>query len=120
MLIAVISLLFTQLALASYVCPGLVPSQQVSAAGGDMQAMAGCAGMDLEQPGLCRALDQTGQQSLDKPDFPHVPPFIATGPVLVLVAPDINVPPAAAALDSVLLTRTTAPPLSIRHCCFRI
>lgn len=120
-LIAVISMLFTQLAVASYRCPGMAqPARLAAAAGSDMQAMAGCAGMDLELPGLCQAMDQTGQQSLDKPDLPQVAPFMAVGPALVLAAPACMDPPATVAPDTGLLTRTTAPPLTIRHCCFRI
>jgi hypothetical protein len=114
-IIAVISLLFTQLALAAYSCPGMAPGAASGA-----HAMAGCTGMDMEQPALCHAHDKAVQQSLDKPDVPQVSPFIATGPAVVLFAPDAIAPAVLSAPDLHLLTRTTAPPLTIRHCCFRI
>lgn len=49
-ILVVLSLLFSQLALASYVCP----SQVAPVAMADMMASgAPCAGADVEQPGLC-------------------------------------------------------------------
>jgi hypothetical protein len=108
--IAVFSLLFTQLALASYVCPGSVT----------MADMSHCAGMDKAQPGLCHASGHAAHQSLDKPDLPQIPPFHAVGPVLTIIVPDLaaHTPPALPAAP--LLARAAAPPLAIRHCCFRI
>ncbi|PNG46653.1 MULTISPECIES: hypothetical protein [unclassified Variovorax] len=46
----VISLLFSQLALASYVCPGLPDAAAMAAA---MAAGQPCEGMDTAQPVLC-------------------------------------------------------------------
>lgn len=46
----VISLLFSQLALASYVCPGLPDAAAMAAA---MAAGEPCEGMDAAQPVLC-------------------------------------------------------------------
>lgn len=46
----VISLLFSQLALASYVCPGLPDAAAMAAA---MTAGEPCEGMDAAQPVLC-------------------------------------------------------------------
>ena len=120
--IAVISLLFTQLALASYVCPGMTMPDRMEMAMADNSAhdMAGCTGMDIQQPGLCHAHDHTGQQSLDKPDVPQVPPFAAMGLVLIVQTIDLSVPPATAGSETISLAHATAPPLAIRHCCFRI
>jgi hypothetical protein len=119
--LAVISLLFTQLALAAYACPEAVqdraPMTKVARA---MPAMDNCAGMDMAQPSLCDAHRHPGHQSLDKPPAPQVPPFLATGLGLVVHAV-VPVAPAAFPVHSrVLLARATAPPLAIRHCCFRI
>jgi hypothetical protein len=123
-LIALFSMLFMQLAVAGYVCPDLA-MVDISESGGmstyvDDQSMPGCEGMDAEQPNLCHAHAQAGKQSLDKPGLPLVQPFIAAA--LTLVFQDIQVVhnPGAVQPDSFLLTRTTAPPLSIRNCCFRI
>ena len=105
-LFALLALLFAQIALASYACP----------TAGD------CGGMplDSQQPALCHAHGQQGDQSLDKPSAP-LPDPVATTPVpalpgtlldpLILIAPS--------PLQS-LLSRATAPPLALRHCCLRI
>lgn len=126
-LIALFGMLFMQLAVASYVCPGMqtgsrndtvaMPESDI-----DQQGMAGCEGMDMAQPGLCHAYahGQAGKQSLDKPDLPPVQPFVPVGLVLALDAVDVAARPRATPPESSLLTRTTAPPLAIRNCCFRI
>ena len=49
-LLVVISLLFSQLALASYVCPGMPEAAAMAAA---MAAGEPCEGMDAAQPVLC-------------------------------------------------------------------
>jgi hypothetical protein len=119
--LAVISLLFTQLALASYACPEVAREQvAMTAVDSAMLAMDNCTGMDMEQPSLCDALLHPHHQSLDKPSTPQVPPFLAIGPGLVIHAVDISAPAALLAPNRVLLARSTAPPLAIRHCCFRI
>lgn len=121
-LIAVTSLLFAQLALASYTCPGMsMPERTAMTATGDgMTGMGHCSDTDMAQPGLCHAHDHGGQQSLDKPDLPHVPPFQAVGPVLTVVLPDTATPPPTTVAAAPFLAHATAPPLAIRHCCFRI
>ena len=66
---------------------------------------------------LCQAQAQANPQSLDKPTL-QVPLFI---PLALMAAwqPARNMAPAPALPPSPLLTRATAPPLSIRNCCFR-
>jgi hypothetical protein len=113
-LIALFSILFMQFAVAAYACPAMTMEH------GDDMAMSHCAGMDMAQPSLCHAHDQVGDQSLNTPELPHVQPFIATAFTLAFhdietVDNSIAVTPA-----SLLLTRTTAPPIAIRNCCFRI
>ncbi len=130
------SMLFMQLAVAAYACPGLVsthaqPTQAKAVQGHEAHdafmsvemsadGMSDCMAKDPVQPNLCHAHDHAGNQSLDKPAAPAVLPFIPATLVLALVAED--------KLDFVglsqelrqPLTRTTAPPLAIQHCCFRI
>lgn len=113
-LIALFSILFMQLAVAAYACPTMTMQH------GDEMAMSHCAGMDMAQPSLCNVHDQAGDQSLNTPELPQVQPFIATTFTLVFhdvetIDNSIAVTPA-----SLLLTRTTAPPVAIRNCCFRI
>ncbi len=123
-LIALFSMLFMQLAVASYACPGLKIGQDSKAVAMATdtanQNMSGCTGMDMEQPGLCHAYDHAGNQSLDKPELPQVQPFMAVGLTVTLIPIGVAYRPLATQPQDLLLTRTTAPPLSIRNCCFRI
>jgi hypothetical protein len=118
--IAVFSLLFTQLALASYACPGLAPEAPmvVAMADSDMASMPNCEGMDAAQPSLCHAYGHVVHQSLDKSDVPPLPPLLAVGPALFVLMPEVE--PTLPELHTVSLLRDTAPPLAIQHCCFRI
>ncbi|WP_228893955.1 hypothetical protein [Pseudoduganella aquatica] len=117
-LLTVLSLLFTQLAVAAYACPDLV--MEAMAAKVMQDAMPGCTEMNVGKPGLCQAHCASGHQSLDAPATPHIGAFIATGMVAVIpirVVFDSELP---TLVSSTLLARSTAPPLAIRHCCFRI
>jgi hypothetical protein len=120
-LFALISLLFMQLALASYACPGV--GSKVSDISAMTEAGMPCEqsmtiNMDEEQPNLCQAHCQAGQQTADKYEIPApvaitaLPPDF-TLPVIVPVLP-------GAPLQAPHLMRTTAPPVAIRHCCFRL
>lgn len=120
--IALVSMLFMQFAVASYACPDIETGGDVLAmsAGIAHPDMPGCAGRDMAQPNLCDAHDKVGSQSLDKPQLPQIQPFIAIGSVLAWSTLDAAYRPATAQPEASLLTRATAPPLSIRNCCFRI
>jgi hypothetical protein len=126
-LIVLVSMLFMQLAIAGYACPSfnLAPSGDAMSLSMSMdssgdQAMSGCMGSDKLQPNLCHAQDQNSNQSLDKPATPHVSPFLPTSLTLIVH----NIKPVDISIDqqpnALLLARSTAPPLSIRNCCFRI
>ncbi|MES2535575.1 MAG: hypothetical protein V4632_06845 [Pseudomonadota bacterium] len=118
-LLALVSMLFMQLALAGYVCPGATTGPGVESA--VMSDMPDCQSMDMEQPSLCQAYGQAGNQSLDKPNLPQVQPFIPAALTLVLLAVKLTADISATVQpDAFLLTRATAPPLAIQHCCFRI
>jgi hypothetical protein len=124
-LIALVGLLFAQLAVAGYSCPahqaGITSAPAAASANSDDQRMPGCGQMDKELPSLCHAHAQVGNQSLDKPELPSLPPFSAAALTLVvthIAMPDFSVDHFPQ--SSPLLARITAPPLSIRHCCFRI
>ena len=126
--LAVISLLFMQLAVAGYVCP---TGGVAGVANGDSAsvAMAHHAGMpcaesmaktmDQNQPGLCHAHCQSDQQSADTyqlPSLPMMPAVVADFPLVAVTAAAAR----AAPLQAPLLQRATAPPLSVQNCCFRI
>jgi hypothetical protein len=122
-LVALFSVLFMQFAVASYACPGLIMGQAEPVAMATMagdQGMEGCVGMDMEQPSLCHAYGQVGDQSLDKPMSPPVAPFAPVILVLALVTKEVASLSLTEPTAPLLLTRATAPPISIRNCCFRI
>ncbi len=122
--IALFAMLFMQLALASYVCPdeplgtetAAVPAHVVA----EYEAMPGCVEVDMEQPGLCHAHAQVGNQSMDKPDVPQIQPFVAHGFTQKLLTVDVFRSTTNPGFPASLIARATAPPLSIRNCCFRI
>lgn len=120
-LLALVCVVFMQMATAAYACPTLADAQvRVLAPAAEHAGMAGCEGVvDLEQPNLCQSHAQFGNQSLDKPAQPPVAPFAAAALVLQLDAAThlrFDPPP----LPALMLSRVTAPPLAITHCCFRI
>lgn len=122
-LVALFGMLFMQLAVAAYACPGLSSgsgSVTMAADASPMQSMPGCDQPDPAKPALCHAHCQDGKSSLDKPDVPVVSP--ATVMVSTILTPLQPLLPArvAGAEPPSFLHRITAPPLSIRNCCFRI
>ena len=127
-LIALLSVLFTQLAVAAYACPRMQIAQAMESIAEPVAAaerdenhdMAGCTGMDAQVSPRCQDYGQSGNQSLDKPELPHVPPFITARLVQAVSHDDLAYPATTPASTSLSLTRTTAPPLAIQHCCFRI
>ncbi|WP_342114535.1 hypothetical protein [Pseudoduganella sp. OTU4001] len=111
--VTLFSLLFMQLAVASYSCPK----------GGDLAAAGvNCAGMDASQPSLCKAkaVDQAAKQSLDKPDAPLVLPFFAADFAGHVTPASWTPIPFYGAVAPPDWGRQVAPPIAIAHCCFRI
>ncbi|MFZ6747014.1 hypothetical protein ACO0LC_27615 [Undibacterium sp. JH2W] len=123
-LIILFSMLFMQFAVASYVCPGHITGSEIPALSGDISfvAMGDCAGMDKEQPALCHAHadDPYSKQSLDKPQTPDVQPFVLAGLTLTLQLTDTAGLPPERQPQLSHLARSSAPPIAIRNCCFRI
>jgi len=115
-LIAMASVLFSQLAVSAYACPGAASMQAMAAA---VHEMPGCD--EMTAPGgrsaICQAHCVQGDQSLDKATV-TVPAAAMSSPWAV----EWNTPregrsePAQASL----LERPTGPPLAVRHCRFRI
>jgi hypothetical protein len=124
-LIALMSVLFTQLAVAAYECPRTQIAQAMESiaapgAAAEHHEMPGCGGIGAEESSLCQDHGQGGNQSLDKPELPHVSPFITALLVQAVSHDDLAYPSTTPASTSLSLTRTTAPPLAIQNCCFRI
>ena len=123
-IVAIFSMLFMQLAVASYACPGMsVGSNMDIAPSAPMtQAMPNCDGMDTEQSTLCHlyAYGEPSKQSLEKKPAPVVPPFVPIELVVILPILDVIDLPTIRAYQPIALTRTSSPPIAIRNCCFRI
>jgi hypothetical protein len=129
-LVALASLLFMQLAVAGYACPGQGAGvSQVNAqdTGATSDARMPCAesmglpeavAIDVHQPALCHAHCQDSPQMTDGHTL-QLPAAMAGAVVAYLSVPRDS-PPVAGAPQAPLLARATPPPLSIRHCCFRI
>ncbi|HCY62194.1 MAG TPA: hypothetical protein DHV59_05060 [Oxalobacteraceae bacterium] len=124
-LVALVCVLFAQLAMAAYACPGLQIAEwegmaEQMAADAGQHGMPDCETMDTEQPAMCHAHLQAGDQSLDKPGTPHLPAAVAQPLMSALVSIDAAYLPAASHAHAPWLRRSSGPPLSIQHCCFRI
>ena len=119
--ISLVSLLFMQLAVAGYTCPGVQQKEAEAATMAEVKAP--CAefmpiSMDDDQPNLCQAHCQAGHQTAEKYE-PPAPLDLSAIPIrffLLNMAPVMTDVP----LQPPHLKRTTAPPFSIRYCCFRI
>ena len=122
-IVAIFSMLFMQLAVASYACPGMsAGSNTAVSASATMEDMPNCDGMDPEQSTLCHMLayGEPSKQSHEKTPAPVVPPFVPVELMLGLAIFDVMVPPSITAYPPIALTRTSSPPIAIRNCCFRI
>jgi len=125
-LFALVNLLFMQLAVAAYACPG-GPSK----AGGDqIAAMAQavgmpCAGsmaptMNDEQPSLCHAHCKAAQQTADKHQVPGLASLADLASDFPLPRVSVTVTSLGVPLQAPLLARTTVQSVAVRHCCFRL
>ena len=114
--LALFAVLFSQLALAAYACPFLAAPAEMTA-----PMPQGCDGMplDLEQPTLCRAHSQQGDQSLDKPLVSLPQPALLRG-LDSDWGLDPGLDPGLPGEQLSLLARPTAPAVALRHCCLRI
>lgn len=122
-LIALFSMLFMQAAVASYNCPGEQSDRSTDSMGAEQSsapAMPGCDQPDPASPALCHAHCVDGKSSLDKPEAPTVTPAVVLVSTILLPMEPLLVSPQPVAEQPSLLHRTTAPPIAIRHCCFRI
>lgn len=121
-LVALFSVLFMQLAVASYACPAQGTGQGSGAVSGSlpMQSMPDCDGPDPGNPALCQAHCQDAKSSLDKPQSPIFAPAIFVISTILTPLDPLVPAPAAGTEPDWHLQRITSPPISIRHCCFRI
>ena len=90
-LFVVMSLLFSQLAMANYTCPA-------AAMAGMMAGAAPCDGMDAAQPALCHQQATSAPQSFEAVKLPIPSPPMVTQvlqlPLVLDAAESVAVPPA--------------------------
>jgi hypothetical protein len=119
--LAVMGVLFAQIAVAAYACPG---AQEMALAAVGMEAgaeMPPCGeGMAEPQPTLCSAHCQQGDQSLDKPAAPAVPAIAWVAIPPGAAAPDVALAASLPGEQRSLLARATAPSVALRNCSLRI
>lgn len=121
-----VSILFSQFAVAAYACPGSMGDTTVALTAvvsdaNDHAYMADCSEHSSMVPSaLCHAHCQPDGQSLDRAVHPDISPFIATTLIASLIHPLVTRQTVALRIKEGYLIRVTAPPISVRNCCFRI
>ena len=125
-LMVLLSLLYMQLAMASYRCPVNGAGSMTMAATADTSAQSmpclqpmAAASMDPGQPNLCQAHCQADARASHKVDPPLPADLAGWEPVAVTLA-SLSSPRTRPSLQASQLRRATSPPLSILHCCWRI
>lgn len=121
--IALLGIVFSQLAVSAYACPLLNVSKATEqmAAKDDMAGMP-CAEMDMagnsEQPALCAQHCDQGKQAVGSVPVPDFQPAL----VLFLIVPTLNLSetPSETYVQAPLLARTTSPPPLWRSARLRI
>lgn len=121
--LGIAALLFMQLAVAVYACPGVssssdAPMVMAMADTAEAMPLSDCAMVDPSDPNLCKQHCQHDSQANGHASPPLV--FAVDLPLLA-VLPGVEVPPAPVALDvsPEFLAHATAPPPSIRFGVFR-
>jgi hypothetical protein len=116
-LAGIAALLFMQIAVSAYACPG---GMELSAgAATASQTAAACDEAGGVPSPLCHSHCDDGGQSLAKSQPPNVP--VAIGGAVLALAPAVDRPAASiAALRIHRLSQPPEPRLSIRNCCFRL
>lgn len=124
-LLALISLLFMQLAVAAHACQVAQPVVMQAALHVAAADMPGCAMMDSgksdgQAASLCHEHCAPAGQSLDRTPAPDVTPFFPLLlPQCVERIADSALPSPPHHTDAAPAERG-APSLAVRHCCFRI
>lgn len=117
--VALLSVLFAQLAVAAYACPGVEAMARAAVA---MADMPDCDMPDRgDRSPICQAHCQQGDQSLDKPAPSLQGLAMASGhPVAIAVRSAEVTPKGPASGLGFLLGRAIEPPAAVRHCRFHI
>ena len=106
-LFVAVSLLFSQLALASYVCPGGMDAQAMAAMAAMADADSPCEGMDAGQPVLCHQHCADPAKNVEAVKLPvAAPPAVAQ----VLEWPAVSEADAALAFPPAAAAQARPPP----------
>ena len=112
------AVLWAQLAIAAYACPGLSPASLAEAMPCEDMAMPMGSALDQAFPNLCAAHCHQGQQSDQVPGL-TVPAVLWVALYAMPPAPGPLVAPRPRA-EAVHARAGAPPPHAILHCCFRI
>ena len=121
-LLALLHLLFMQLAVAAYRCP-MGGAETIAAA---TLAVPPCAepmtaaSKDPKQPNLCQAHCQADEQLNNTLDLPFPPSLAGPGQSSLTPVDDDALLGARPSSQLPWLRQRGAPPLAIQHCCWRI
>lgn len=117
--LGIVALLFMQLAVTAYACPGMQRGADASVAmSASDAAMDDCPMVDRSAPNLCKQHCQHDGQATGQASSP---PVFAVDLPLLTVLPIVEVPPAPVApgVSPEFLAHATAPPPAIRFGVFR-
>ena len=109
-------MVFMQLAVSAYACPMLADA--IHANTELVSEDPRCDHAGLAQPGLCQKYCQDGQQNVS--DSPTPLPALASASAFAIALPITQTTSFSTTTLLPSLLHATSPPLSIRHCCFRI
>lgn len=121
-LLALLHLLFMQLAVAAYRCP-MGGAETIATATSTVPPCAEpmtAASKDPDQPNLCQAHCQADEQLNNTLDLPFPPSLAAPGQASPEFVDDAALHGARPSLQVPWLRQRGAPPLAIQHCCWRI
>ena len=115
---AIVAVLFAQLAVSAYACPGADGMRVVAA----VEQAPPCDQHPSPEapPPLCQAHCQQGDQSLDPRGAVPLAAFAPLPPTWLTVRDTLVVATAVPDALSSLLERPTGPPIAVRHCRFHI
>jgi hypothetical protein len=125
-LIALLSMMSMQFAMAARVCPVSVndPACELiimsAINGGQTPSMTDCSQMEIAQPSLCGAYLQVNSQSLENPALPLIQPFAFANLLPIFQQTATAYHPAATQSPTPWLRRPPAASLAIQNCSFQI
>src|SRR3569832_492059 len=123
--VVLLSFLFVQIAVATYVCPdflgkSLSDTMLMTPHEDRMTNSDGCVEIDKSNPNLCVQYARSGDQSLDRASVLFFEPSLVFLYFAFSYIQSVGRLVTVRYIARDLLTREIAPPLAIHHCRFRI